>query len=47
MVEIWRDAESAAQFGLIEEHPEDFALFAQVREDRLEGARAVIEQFGS
>lgn len=47
VVETWRDAEEAAQLGLIEEHPEDFALFAQVREDMLEEARTVMERLGS
>ncbi|MBQ1082068.1 hypothetical protein [Nocardiopsis sp. B62] len=47
VVEIWRDAEAVAQERLIEEHPEDFALFAQVRQIRLETARTAIERFGA
>ncbi|WP_116244745.1 hypothetical protein [Nocardiopsis sp. FIRDI 009] len=46
VVEIWRSAEAEAQRGLIEEHPADFALFAQVREGLLERARAEIEALG-
>lgn len=46
VVEVWREAEAAVQEGLIEEHPEDFALFAQVRQIRLETARTVLERFG-
>lgn len=47
VVEVWGEAEAATQEGLIEEHPEDFSLFAQVREVRLETARTVLERFGS
>jgi len=47
LVATWRDAEAAVQHGLIEEHPEDFALFAQVRQDRLERAREVMERAGA
>ncbi|MEV2277465.1 hypothetical protein AB0I72_17960 [Nocardiopsis sp. NPDC049922] len=46
VVEIWWSAEAEAQRGLIEEHPADFALFAQVREGLLERARAEIEALG-
>ena len=46
VIEAWRDAEAAAQEDLIEEHPEDFALFVQVRDVRLETARTVLERFG-
>ncbi|MGW9557566.1 hypothetical protein ACWGSK_24000 [Nocardiopsis sp. NPDC055551] len=47
VVEVWREAEAATQEGLIEEHPQDFALFAQVRDVQLQTARTVLERFGS
>ena len=47
VVEVWREAEAAEQEDLIEEHPEDFALFAQVRDVQLETARTALERFGS
>lgn len=46
VVGVWRDAEAAEQEELIQEHPEDFALFAQVKEVRLETARTVLERLG-
>lgn len=47
VVRTWHRAETAAQEALIEEHAEDFALFARVKEERMERAEAVIAGSGS
>ncbi|MGW9348950.1 hypothetical protein [Nocardiopsis flavescens] len=47
VVRTWHRAETAVQEELVEEHTEDFALFARVKEKRMERAEAVISESGS